>query len=76
MASKYIKAPTSNSTSLSIHYRSKRQSTITGQPLCRSRSNFIMPRAALNSKGNWMYVVNMPEMSQQYTQLVKSEMCA
>ncbi|XP_030767938.1 protein spaetzle 5-like [Sitophilus oryzae] len=64
---------TQNSTSL---IRRKRQSTITGQPLCRSRSSFIMPRAALNSKGNWMYVVNMPESNQQYTQLVKSEVCS
>ncbi|XP_076270093.1 protein spaetzle 5-like [Rhynchophorus ferrugineus] len=62
-----------NGTSL---VRRKRQSTITGQPLCRSRSSYIMPRAALNSKGNWMYVVNMPESNQQYTQLVKSEVCS
>ncbi|XP_060517385.1 protein spaetzle 5 isoform X2 [Cylas formicarius] len=63
-----------NSTSLSLA-RNKRQSTVTGQTLCRSRSNFIMPRAALNSKGNWMYVVNMPEVDSRYTQLVKSETC-
>ncbi|XP_066147232.1 protein spaetzle 5-like [Euwallacea fornicatus] len=75
-ASKYPKAHLSNSTALSTHLRAKRQATITGQTLCRSRSNYIMPRAALNSKGNWMYVVNMPETNQQYTQLVKSEMCA
>ncbi|XP_066261751.1 protein spaetzle 5-like [Euwallacea similis] len=75
-ASKHPKAHLSNSTALSTHLRAKRQATITGQTLCRSRSNYIMPRAALNSKGNWMYVVNMPETNQQYTQLVKSEMCA
>ncbi|KAL1491075.1 hypothetical protein ABEB36_011728 [Hypothenemus hampei] len=63
-------------TNATMLVRNKRQSTITGQTLCRSRSNFIMPKAALNSKGNWMYVVNMPETNQQYTQLVKSEMCA
>ncbi|XP_050307073.1 protein spaetzle 5-like [Anthonomus grandis grandis] len=55
--------------------RTKRQSPIRGRPLCRSRSNFIMPKAALNSKGNWVYIVNTPETNQKYTQLVKSEMC-
>ncbi|CAG9825222.1 unnamed protein product [Phaedon cochleariae] len=54
--------------------RSKRQATIPS--LCRVRSQFIMPRAALNNKGNWMYVVNMPEVDSSYTQLVKSEVCA
>ncbi|CAG9767667.1 unnamed protein product [Ceutorhynchus assimilis] len=66
----------SNSTSSTSQLsRKKRQSTIQGQPICRSRSNYIMPKAALNSKGNWMYVVNMPETDRQFTQLVKSEMC-
>jgi hypothetical protein len=63
----------SNST---MHERTKRQSALTGQSLCTARSQFIMPRAALNNKGNWMYVVNMPELDNRFTQLVKSETCA
>nr|XP_023022001.1 protein spaetzle 5-like [Leptinotarsa decemlineata] len=61
----------SNSTSSRI----KRQSPNRSETLCRTRSQYIMPRAALNNKGNWMYVVNMPEVDNQYTQLVKSETC-
>ncbi|XP_074027206.1 spatzle 5 Toll-1 receptor [Leptinotarsa decemlineata] len=61
----------SNSTSSRI----KRQSPTRSETLCRTRSQYIMPRAALNNKGNWMYVVNMPEVDNQYTQLVKSETC-
>lgn len=56
-------------------HRHKRQTDITGQTLCQTRANYIMPRAAVNVKGNWMYVVNMPQMSDMYTQLVKSETC-
>lgn len=55
--------------------RKKRQSALTGQTLCEARSQFIMPRAALNNKGNWMYVVNMPETDNKLSQLVKSETC-
>ncbi|XP_019764273.2 protein spaetzle 5-like [Dendroctonus ponderosae] len=74
--SHYLDNPLLNGTAFASVLRPKRQSTVTGQSLCRSRSSYIMPKAALNSKGNWMYVVNMPETNQQYTQLVKSEMCA
>lgn len=55
--------------------RQKRQSALTGQSLCETNSQFIMPRAALNNKGNWMYVVNMPETDNKLSQLVKSETC-
>ncbi|EFA04589.2 protein spaetzle 5 isoform X1 [Tribolium castaneum] len=63
----------SNGTTLE---RTKRQNALTGQTLCTSRSQYIMPRAALNNKGNWMYVVNMPELDNRFSQLVKSETCA
>ncbi|CAK1604539.1 unnamed protein product [Parnassius mnemosyne] len=41
--------------------------------LCRVRTQFITPRAALNNKGNWRYVVNMAD---NMTQLVRAEICA
>ncbi|XP_071052681.1 protein spaetzle 5-like isoform X2 [Onthophagus taurus] len=56
--------------------RKKRQNALTGQQLCDTTSQYIMPRAALNNKGDWKYVVNMPELDNRYTQLVKSETCA
>lgn len=55
--------------------RTKRQNPLTSLELCEIRSQYIMPRAALNNKGNWMYVVNMPNVDTKYTQLVKSETC-
>lgn len=43
-----------------------------GQSLCTVRTEFITPRAALNNKGSWKYVVNMPD---NMTQLVRAEIC-
>ncbi|XP_056631099.1 protein spaetzle 5 [Diorhabda sublineata] len=65
----------SNKTSTNFH-RKKRQS-LPGrqQTLCQVRTQYITPRAALNNKGNWMYVVNMAEVDNRVTQLVKSETC-
>ncbi|RZC34609.1 uncharacterized protein BDFB_000458 [Asbolus verrucosus] len=71
-----LKSSNSHSNSTNIIERKKRQSALTGQTLCSARSQFIMPRAALNNKGNWMFVVNMPELDNRFTQLVKSETCA
>lgn len=43
--------------------------------LCPTQPSFIMPRAALNTRGNWMYTVNLNEVDDRYTQLVRSETC-
>ena len=43
--------------------------------LCPVTSSFITPRAAVNTRGNWMYVVNL-EGSEQTSQLVRTERCA
>ncbi|XP_072940794.1 protein spaetzle 5-like isoform X2 [Epargyreus clarus] len=51
--------------------RPRRQAATTEQ-LCRSRTQYVTPRAALNNKGNWRYVVNMPD---NMTQLVRAEIC-
>ncbi|CAH0728998.1 unnamed protein product, partial [Brenthis ino] len=52
--------------------RPRRQAGNT-EELCRVRTQFITPRAALNNKGNWRYVVNMPD---NMTQLVRAEICS
>lgn len=46
------------------------------EKLCPTTSSFIMPRAAVNTKGTWMYVVNLDGADQQNTQLVRTERCA
>ncbi|CAH2107010.1 unnamed protein product [Euphydryas editha] len=51
--------------------RPRRQAANT-EELCRVRTQFVNPRAALNNKGNWRYVVNMPD---NMTQLVRAEIC-
>ncbi|XP_013135463.1 PREDICTED: uncharacterized protein LOC106100941 [Papilio polytes] len=53
--------------------RPRRQAQDNTQELCRVRTQFITPRAALNNKGNWRYVVNMAD---NMTQLVRAEICA
>ncbi|XKL61351.1 hypothetical protein PGB90_008408 [Kerria lacca] len=57
--------------------RKRRQTstTIAGTELCPTRSQFIMPRAALNNRGEWKYIVNVDQNSEKYTQLVRSETC-
>ncbi|XP_055843147.1 protein spaetzle 5 [Episyrphus balteatus] len=52
-------------------HRVKRQSEGRSQ-LCQTSSQFVMPQAALNSKGNWMFVVNEQNTARQ---LVKAELC-
>ncbi|KAF4517263.1 hypothetical protein B566_EDAN008597 [Ephemera danica] len=65
-----------------VKQRTKRQSGGGGTApagatqLCPVTSSFVMPRAALNNRGNWMYVVNLNEVDDRYTQLVRSETCA
>lgn len=54
--------------------RRKRQSS-TADGLCRTRSQYTEPKAALNNQGNWMYVANMPEVDNRISQLVKTETC-
>ncbi|XP_015609174.1 protein spaetzle 5 isoform X1 [Cephus cinctus] len=56
--------------------RTKRQANSQATALCPTNSQYIMPKAALNNKGNWMYVVNLQEQGNRYTQLVRSETCA
>ncbi|EEB20086.1 conserved hypothetical protein [Pediculus humanus corporis] len=56
--------------------RKKRQNTPDGvTQLCPTSTNFIMPKAALNTRGSWMYTVNLKEIDDKYTQLVRSETC-
>lgn len=53
--------------------RSRRQALAPGQQeLCAARTEYINPRAALNNKGSWKYVVNMPD---SMSQLVRTEIC-
>ncbi|XP_012261687.2 protein spaetzle 5 isoform X1 [Athalia rosae] len=61
-----------------IKIRTRRQANASVQStsLCLTNSQYIMPKAALNNRGNWMYVVNLQEQGDGYTQLVRSETCA
>lgn len=59
-----------------MHSRSKRQNGLqSGESLCRHRTEFVMPRAAVNKDGNWMYVVNLAEVDDRIVQFVKAEIC-
>jgi hypothetical protein len=53
--------------------RGRRQSSDPDQ-LCPTVSQYIMPRAAVNADGDWMYVVNMPD-EPEFQQFVRSEIC-
>ncbi|XP_063586613.1 uncharacterized protein LOC134764051 isoform X1 [Penaeus indicus] len=53
--------------------RQRRQ--ISSMDLCPYESEFIMPRVGLNNRGDWMFLVNLNEVSSEYTQLVESKKC-
>lgn len=53
--------------------RQRRQAS--SMDLCPYESEFIMPRVGLNNKGDWMFLVNLNEVSSEYTQLVESKKC-
>lgn len=59
------------------HHQQKRSRTKRQSPgrstLCQTTSQFITPQAALNSRGNWMFVVNEQNTARQ---MVKAELCA
>ncbi|XP_053674300.1 protein spaetzle 5 [Anopheles nili] len=52
--------------------RPKRQTEQVRETLCSVRERYITPQTALNTKGNWMFVVNQ----ENSRQLVKTEICA
>ncbi|XP_047359055.1 protein spaetzle 5 isoform X1 [Vespa velutina] len=56
--------------------RTKRQMNTDTVALCPTEAQYITPKAALNNRGNWMYVVNLAEQDDKYSQLVKSEKCS
>merc|ERR1712241_117505 len=45
---------------LDENQRNRRQTTDPDQ-LCPTVASFVMPRAGVNAKGDWMFIVNMPE---------------
>ena len=53
--------------------RDRRQTSDPDQ-LCPTLASFVMPRAAVNSAGDWMFIVNMQDQV-QFQQLVRVEVC-
>ena len=45
------------------------------QNICDTETDYIRPRAARNKKGKFMFIVNRPEGSEEYLQLVKITKC-
>ncbi|XP_055318359.1 protein spaetzle 5 isoform X2 [Sitodiplosis mosellana] len=63
---------TNSTDSQQTNRRPKRQSAGREQ-LCQTTYQYITPQAALNSQGNWMYIVNQVDTTRQ---LVRTETCA
>ncbi|KAG0712591.1 Protein spaetzle 5 [Chionoecetes opilio] len=75
---RYRKATTPSSSYLTRVMRSSRRRhkrQLSSMELCAYEEDYIMPRAALNNKGTWMFLVNMEEESPQYTQAVQTKKC-
>lgn len=59
------------------HSRYKRQASaeLPIEPVCPSRMILIEPKAALNDKRQWKYVVNLSERDPRLKQAIKVEVC-
>lgn len=56
-----------------FHSRVKRQQLAANdENLCTARASYISPQAAMNSRGNWMYLVNDVD---SVTQQIRTETC-
>ncbi|KAI1293769.1 hypothetical protein HDE_06644 [Halotydeus destructor] len=61
------------------HKRHKRQADGENEEaveVCRVNQQFVSPRAALNDKSQWKYIVNVPERDPRLRQTVKVDICA
>lgn len=72
---RYVRVAPRHQQSVSGNTRVTRQVS-NEEKLCPTTSSFIAPRTAVNTRGNWMYVVNLEGADQQNTQLVQTERCA
>ena len=43
--------------------------------ICQTATDYIYPKAAMNKEGKFMFIVNRPEGSEEYLQLVKVTTC-
>uniref|UniRef100_A0A6P6YCX3 Transcription factor mef2A-like n=1 Tax=Dermatophagoides pteronyssinus TaxID=6956 RepID=A0A6P6YCX3_DERPT len=60
------------------HSRYKRQAdetSISIEPLCPSRTILLEPKAALNDRRQWKYVVNIADRDRRLRQAIKVEVC-
>nr|XP_046919889.1 rho GTPase-activating protein gacU-like [Dermatophagoides farinae] len=60
------------------HSRYKRQADeapISIEPLCPSRTILLEPKAALNDRRQWKYVVNLADRDRRLRQAIKVEVC-
>ena len=57
------------------HTRYKRQSSGEVDPVCPSRMILVEPKAALNDKSQWKYVINLSERDPRLKQAIKVEVC-
>ncbi|RWS30768.1 uncharacterized protein B4U80_02444 [Leptotrombidium deliense] len=54
--------------------RPKRQ-TEDGEEICRTRKMYITPKAALNDKSEWKYIINLGDKDPQLKQVIKVDVC-
>ncbi|XP_015790281.1 uncharacterized protein LOC107367110 [Tetranychus urticae] len=46
-----------------------------GEEICATKSMYITPRAALNDKSEWKYIVNLGDRDSRLKQIIKVEVC-
>ena len=56
--------------------RYKRQINEDANEICSSRTILVEPKAALNDRGQWKYIINLAEKDPRLKQAIKVEVCA
>ena len=46
------------------------------EDICRTQQQFISPRAALNDKSQWKYIVNLGDRDPRLRQVIKVDVCS
>jgi hypothetical protein len=67
--------PYANDMTSQTHTRYKRQTGEMVDPVCPSRMILVEPKAALNDKSQWKYVINLADRDPRLKQAIKVEVC-
>lgn len=59
------------------HRRNKRQANNDeGTSLCETKKMYIQPKAALNDRSEWKFIINLGDVDSKFKQIIKVDVCS